>query len=132
LKMCAVCISEQLVPIYWTTWHHIRNIMVPVHGTHVPSVHCAGLSDVRGACQHVISGLTAGFPDRLKVIHSVITWSVSQSVLHHQVLQKLLYIVLCAVSLWLMWDTIYSKQFSFMIVIWKKKRIQIMQEKISP
>jgi hypothetical protein len=40
---------------------------------HIPSVHCAGLSDVLGAYQYVVLELAVGFPDKLKAIHSVIT-----------------------------------------------------------
>jgi hypothetical protein len=54
------------------------------------TVHCAGLLDV----QNILSADTVVSPGKLKVIHSVITWSVRQSVLRHQMLQKLL---LCSV-----------------------------------
>jgi hypothetical protein len=49
------------------------NVFYVVHDEIIPSVHCVGLSDVWEPCQYVISGLTAGFPNKLKVIHSVIT-----------------------------------------------------------
>jgi hypothetical protein len=45
---------------------------------------------------------------------------ITESVSYHQMLQKLLRIVLCSASLWLLWDTIESKEFSFMIVVWKQ------------
>jgi hypothetical protein len=43
------------------------------------NVHCWCLSDLQGAYQYVITAHTEGAPDKLKVIHSVITRSVSQS-----------------------------------------------------
>jgi hypothetical protein len=45
-------------------------------------VHCAALLDV----QNILSADTVVSPGKLKVIHSVITWLVSQSVLCHRVL----------------------------------------------
>jgi hypothetical protein len=70
-------------------------------GFHIPSVHCAALLDVQGASQNFLSVDTVGPPGKLKVIHSVIACSVSQSVLRNQVLQKLPSTVLRSVSLWL-------------------------------
>jgi hypothetical protein len=67
----------------------------------VPSVHCPGLLDVRGASQNVVKANTEVVPGKLKVIHSVITRSESQSVLLHRVLQKLNSVVLGSLSLWL-------------------------------
>jgi hypothetical protein len=40
------------------------------------SVHCAGLLDI----QNILSADTVVSPGKLKVFHSVVTWSVSQSV----------------------------------------------------
>jgi hypothetical protein len=48
----------------------------------IQSVHFAGLLDV----QNILSIDTVVSPCKLKVIHTVITWSVSQSVLRHRVL----------------------------------------------
>jgi hypothetical protein len=52
----------------------------------IPSVHCAGLLDVQGASQKVLSADTVVSPGKLKVIHLVITWLLSQLVLCHRVL----------------------------------------------
>jgi hypothetical protein len=50
---------------------------------------------------NILSADTVVSPGKLKGIHSVIIWAVSQSVLRHRVLQKLL---LCSdLSLWLVW-----------------------------
>jgi hypothetical protein len=48
----------------------------------IPSVHCAGLSDDRGACQYVVSGQTAGAPDqpRRTEVHSFGNHLISKSV----------------------------------------------------
>jgi hypothetical protein len=70
----------------------------------IRSVHCAGLLDVHLASLYVVTAHVVGAANKLKVIHSVITRSVSQSVsavLRHQVLYKLLSIVHISVYLWL-------------------------------
>jgi hypothetical protein len=98
---------------------------------HAPSVHCASLLDVQRASQNVLSAVTVGSPGKVKVSHAVITWSVSQSVLCPQVLQNLLCVVFCSVSLWIVWDTVKNKEFH----LWlpgENKLIPNMQEKISP
>jgi hypothetical protein len=46
---------------------------MPLYNVVIRSVHCAGLLDVQGACQYVVSAHAAGAPDKLKVIYSVIT-----------------------------------------------------------
>jgi hypothetical protein len=65
----------------------------------VYSVHCTGLLDI----QNILSVDTVVYPGKLKVIHSVITWSVSQSVLRHRTS-----IVLCSVSAWLVCSNVQS------------------------
>jgi hypothetical protein len=49
---------------------------------------------------------TLASPRKLKVIHSVITWSMSVSVMPLSVTEAS--IVLCSVSLWLMWVNVQS------------------------
>jgi hypothetical protein len=54
---------------------------------YLQSVHCAGLLGV----QNILSADTAVSPGKLKVIYSVISRLVSQSVLRHRVLYKFLF-----------------------------------------
>jgi hypothetical protein len=65
----------------------------------VQAVHCSGLLDVRGASYNNVSAHTVVVTGKLKVIHSVITRSVSQCCAI--VLQKLNCIVLGSLTLWL-------------------------------
>jgi hypothetical protein len=53
------------------------------------------------------------------------------AVLRHQVLQKLPAIVLCSVSLCLLWDTCRTKSF-YLRLLCENKLIEIIQKKISP
>jgi hypothetical protein len=46
----------------WSQWKEIQR----------QSVHCAGLLDVQGTSENVLSAEAAGSPGKLKVIHSVI------------------------------------------------------------
>jgi hypothetical protein len=69
------------------------------------SVQSVGWLDVQGASENILSADTVGSPSKLKIIHLVLTWS-SESVLHHRLLQKRHSVVLCSVSLWIMWDNI--------------------------
>jgi hypothetical protein len=76
--------------------HWTENVAVSLNlSAIIPSIHCSSLLDVQGVSQNFLVADTPGFAGKLKVIHAVI--SLSQSVLHHQVLQKLC-IVLCSVS----------------------------------
>jgi hypothetical protein len=74
-----------------------RSVARPTFIFKLQSVHCAGLSDV----QNILSADTVVSPCNLKVIHSVTTWSASQSVLRSRVIEG--FIVHCYVSLWLVW-----------------------------
>jgi hypothetical protein len=55
----------------WKTY--VPETRVLFYAPLIGSVHCAGLSDVQGACLYVVLAHTAGVPDKLKAIHSVIT-----------------------------------------------------------
>jgi hypothetical protein len=71
----------------------------------VEDIQSAGWLGAQGASENVLSANTVGSPGKLKIIYPVFARS-SESVLRHQLLEKRHSVVLCSVSLWLVWDTI--------------------------
>jgi hypothetical protein len=70
LKFQKICIS-----ILKSEHHQMQNteILNQQRNAKIQSVHCAGLLDVQGASENILSSDTMGSPGELKVIHSVTT-----------------------------------------------------------